>query len=128
MVTGDYNHWILPIWVFWVTIWNTFTVEFWKRKCCEINYRWGQLELMNNPEELEREVKDDFVGDDEISSNTGELDKHYTQFKTIIVIALSIPIFVILLSCVGLTFYIVNWFKNTYCKNFFILSILATGV
>lgn len=60
-------------------------MEFWKRKCCEINYRWGQLELMNNPEELEREVKDDFVGDDEISSNTGELDKHYTQFKTVII-------------------------------------------
>lgn len=100
-------------------------MEFWKRKSCEINYRWGQLELMNNPEELQKEIKEDFVGDDEIQSNTGELTKHYTQFRTIIVMLISIPIFLGLICCVGITFVGVQYYKDTYAKNSTVLSTLA---
>lgn len=47
IITGKYSHWLLPIWVFYSTILNTVIVELWKRKRCEINYRWGSLDELN---------------------------------------------------------------------------------
>lgn len=52
--TSDYNNILISFWVFYVMIWSTIIVEFWKRKTSEINYRWGTLELMNNPDILNK--------------------------------------------------------------------------
>jgi len=74
--TSDYNNILISFWVFYVMIWSTIIVEFWKRKTSEINYRWGTLELMNNPDILNKQLREDFVGDECISAITGALTKH----------------------------------------------------
>ena len=65
----------MPIWVMVVTIWSTIVVERWKRKTSEINFRWGQLEEMNNPDILDKIVRDEFNGDERINNITGETTK-----------------------------------------------------
>lgn len=64
-------------------IWSTIIVEFWKRKTSEINYRWGTLDQMNNPDILNKIVREDFIGDECISAVTGGLTKYQKKSKTV---------------------------------------------
>ena len=69
-IADDWTTWIIPFWVFYVTIWNNITVEYWKRKSSEINYRWGNMALISEGKE-ERIMRTDFVGYEMISEVTG---------------------------------------------------------
>lgn len=80
----DYNNWMISFWVLYVMIWSTVIVEFWKRKTSEINYRWGTLDLMNNSDILNKQLRASFIGDECISSVTGGLTKHQIKSKTVI--------------------------------------------
>jgi len=43
-------------------IWNTVTVERWKRKNAEIATRWGIINAENSPEIIGKQVRKEFVG------------------------------------------------------------------
>ncbi len=75
-LTSNYSPSILPYWVFYVCLWSTLQVEFWKRKTSEINTRWGALDLMQNSEIQGRIIREGFSGDEEIYDVTGELTKY----------------------------------------------------
>lgn len=50
ILTNNYETSLLPYWVFFVCIWSTLQVEFWKRKASEISTRWGCIDLMVDEE------------------------------------------------------------------------------
>jgi len=64
IATGRYQHWILPFWVFCNFLWTTLTLEFWKRKTWEINFRLGIFDLKTNQLKT---VRWEFSGDEIIS-------------------------------------------------------------
>jgi hypothetical protein len=50
-LANDFNTLLLTVWVIYSSLWATIAVELWKRKTCEINARWGTLDLMNDENE-----------------------------------------------------------------------------
>ncbi|EGR27499.1 transmembrane protein 16k, putative [Ichthyophthirius multifiliis] len=111
-ITGQYDFFLIPFWVFYVMLWSTFIVEFWKRKTSEINYRWGTLEQMNTELDVDKQIRSDFIGDECISLETGGLTKHQEKAKTVIVLLISIPFLLILMACIVFIFLSVQEFKN----------------
>jgi anoctamin-8 len=81
-------------------------VEFWKRKTCEINARWGTLDMMNEDED--QTVREGFSGDEEIFLVTGELTKHERKFETVVVLLISVPILLVLTSCAIVIFFAID--------------------
>lgn len=108
----SYNSELLPFWVFYVSLWSTIIVEFWKRKCSEINTRWGALQLMNN--ESTSEIRKEFSGDEFVSNVTGELTKYQEQSKTIWIFLGSLPVLIVLLGCCIATFFLSEEYKKYF--------------
>ncbi|KAL4481466.1 hypothetical protein ABPG74_007555 [Tetrahymena malaccensis] len=112
--SDDYNNYLVSFYVLYVMIWSTIIVEFWKRKTSEINYRWGTLDMMNNPDILNKILKEDFVGDECISAVTGGLTKYQKKSRTIIKFLISIPILFGLMALVVYIFIAIDDFKQKY--------------
>jgi hypothetical protein len=75
IIANDWTTWLLPLWVFYILIWNSIVVEYWKRKTSEINYRWGSLDEMNANEQETRAMRAEFSGYECINNVTGEPTK-----------------------------------------------------
>ena len=82
LITDDFNNDILPYWVFYVCLWSTFQVEFWKRKTAELVTRWGCLDLLDDTECSTKVIHHGFKGYEMIYDVTGELTKHQNKTKT----------------------------------------------
>ena len=55
-----------------VAVWGTLIVEKWKRKQAELSFKWDMADF-----EKEETIRDDFYGDEAVSSITGEVEKFY---------------------------------------------------
>lgn len=108
---------LVAIWVLYVVIWNTVTVERWKRKNAEIAARWGLINADNSSDMMVRQVRKEFVGDECISGTTGALTKKYKLPITMITFIGSIPVLIILLAGIVGSFLLTYTIKD-YGKNY----------
>jgi len=108
---------LVAIWVLYVVIWNTVTVERWKRKNAEIAARWGLINADNSSDMMVRQVRKEFVGDECISGTTGALTKKYKLPITTITFIGSIPVLIILLAGIVGSFLLTYTIKD-YGKNY----------
>ncbi|KRX06795.1 Ankyrin repeat-containing domain [Pseudocohnilembus persalinus] len=129
IITGRWDHWFLPFWVFYVTVWNTLIVEYWKRKSAEINYRWGNIQIMGEHENQdEKKIRNDFVGDECISNITGGLTKYQQKRKSIFMFLITSPILLLLMAAVVATILLVEWFKRNYKDKHQAYELMAGGI
>lgn len=110
----DYHSEILPFWVFFVSLWTTVMVEFWKRKCSEINTRWGALDLMNDDSWMSSEIRREFSGDECVSSISQQITRFNPKKITFYVFMASMPVLIVLLFLCGGTYYLTQVYKDTY--------------
>lgn len=89
-------------------------VEFWKRKCSEINTRWGTLDLMNDDSWMSNEFRKEFSGDECVSSVSQQITKFNPTKITIYAFLASLPVLIVLLFCCGGTYYLTQMYKDTY--------------
>ena len=113
VVIKEYHSEILPFWVFYVSLWTTVMVEFWKRKCSEINSRWGTLDLMNDESWMSKEFRNEFSGDECVSSVSQQITK-YSRKVSYVYFLLSLPILLVLLGCCIGTYFLSKLYKDTY--------------
>lgn len=110
----DYHSELLPFWVFFVSLWTTIMVEFWKRKCSEINTRWGTLDLMNDDSWMSKDFRKEFSGDECVSSVSQQITKFNANKITIYAFLASLPVLIVLLFCCGGTYYLTQMYKDGY--------------
>lgn len=91
-------------------------VEFWKRKCSEINTRWGTLDLMNDESWMKQEFRNEFSGDECINSVSQQLTKVNTTKVTLYVFLLSLPVLAVLLGLCAGTYVLTKYYKDNYGK------------
>jgi len=111
-----YHSELLPFWVFFVSLYTTIMVEFWKRKCSEINTRWGTLDLMNDESWMKQEFRNEFSGDECINSVSQQLTKVNTTKVTLYVFLLSLPVLAVLLGLCAGTYVLTKYYKDNYGK------------
>ena len=120
----DYHSQILPFWVFFVSLYSTVMVEFWKRKCSEINTRWGSLDLMSD-DSWTKEFRTEFSGDECVNSVSQQITKVNTTKVTLLVFLFSIPVLIVLLALCVLTYVLTKTYKSILGST---LSGLINGV
>ena len=128
-----YNTPFVALWVLYVLIWNTVTVERWKRKNAEIATCWGITRSDDFLADAEDKlVRKEFIGDECISGSTGALTKKYKVPVTTITFLASIPVLIVLLAgvvgCFILTNYIKIFGKSFRSGEYYFLSQLIAGV
>ena len=113
-----YNTPFVAIWVLYVLVWNTVTVERWKRKNAEIATRWGIRRSDDfSADADDKLVRKDFIGDECISGATGTLTKKYKVPITTITFIASLPVLIGALGGVVGSFILTNYVK-TFGGNF----------
>eukprot|EP00942_MAST-04A_sp_MAST-4A-sp1_P000583 g583.t1 len=92
-----------------VAVWGTLIVEKWKRKQAELSFKWDMADF-----EKEETIRDDFYGDEAVSSITGEVEKfypiNYKRIKTLI----GLPLIFALVGAVIVTFVGIMIFRQTF--------------
>lgn len=114
VMNNEYHSEILIFWVFFVSLWTTIMVEFWKRKCSEINTRWGALDLMNDENWTKKNFRREFSGDECVSSISQQITKYTPTDITIYVFLASLPILLVLLGLCGGTYYLSQEYKEFF--------------
>ena len=129
IVYDEWTTWLIPIWVFYTIIWNSVTLEFWKRKTSEINFRWGSIKFMTKTNN-QKTMRDDFIGDENVNEVTGELTKKKFKGDSTLYQVLQFPVLILLGGSVIVTFLALNIFKNIYAENanFQILGSIIQGI
>ena len=119
------------IFAFFNVVWTTLYLKSWKRKSCELTYKWGtydtQQDILSEPRPL-------FQGEEKINDITGLSDVYYPAWKTErFRYFVSIPVtFACMLACftaVILSLRFADWWDEEvdFC-NFIPRVLLATSI
>ncbi|CAD8164622.1 unnamed protein product [Paramecium octaurelia] len=114
LAANDYNSLFLPLYVIYMSIWSTITVEFWKRKQCEMNARWGLLDQMNQQELTTRL---EFQGDEYMNHITHQIEKYEQKGHSTIMFMISIPVLILFSSFIVGLFVTIDYIQQTYTNS-----------
>ena len=98
------------------SIWNLFIMAIWKRKCAEIQHKWG----MKISQDLQK-IRNEFKGDEYYSDLDAPLEKFINTNKPAISFLIGLPVILIFVGIVmGCSHFLTIWENNVQKeKNYF---------
>ena len=113
---------IYPTFFIITAFWNLLGIAKWKRKCTEIQHKWGM-----KISEDKRVLRSDFKGDEYYPDNDSPLIKHMIKNTSNIAFFYSLPFYLILFFLDFVIFYFTTrWEDHAYEKNYFWFKYLPS--
>lgn len=93
LASGQMDHWMCIPYAFFIVVWASFMLVFWRQKSSALAYRWGVLGY-----EIEETERPQFVGRTVYDPSTQEMRKVYTSWERWKKYCVVVPIMMVMVT------------------------------